>query len=267
MSRRKAGLAAVIPLAIAAAAVMLLPHLGNAASAPLPSTSSAPATTPVAHQTPPAHETTPSQAGDYYSVLGPAQRPYAPSQPGVVEYCPLDQFGRAVCAYGDLTSTLRRTAEARGREQIAVAPAGWGENRSVTIAPVASTPGSRAYRGWFWNRSHLIADSLGGDPTKENLVTGTRPQNVGSTQVGGQYAGGMAFTEITARRYLDTHDGDTCPLYYAATPRYEGAEPIPRTVIVDIRSCDGAIDERVEVSNTANGWAIDYSTGTFLPAQ
>ena len=107
----------------------------------------------------------------------------------------------------------------------------------------------------MWNRSHLLADSLGGDPIAVNLVTGTRTQNVGSTQIGG-----MAHTEELAREYLDTHDGNACPLYYAAMPNYVGAEAVPRTVTVDIQSCDKSIDERVEVANTANGWTIDYST-------
>lgn len=36
-----------------------------------------------------------------------------------------------------------------------------------------------SYVGDFWNRSHLIADSLGGDALRVNAVTGTRTQNVG----------------------------------------------------------------------------------------
>lgn len=32
-------------------------------------------------------------------------------------------------------------------------------------------------------------------------------------------------------------------------------------MVVDIRTDDGSIDERVLVYNTANGWDIDYATG------
>lgn len=202
--------------------------------------------------------------GDYLRPRGAAQVLYTPQQPGHAEYCEPDQHGRAVCAYAELTSTQRETAKSGGRQTITVDPSGWPAHNHTAIIPalpLSVVDGSKDYRGWFWNRSHLLADSLGGDPTAVNLVTGTRTQNVGSTQTSGESSGGMAYTERIAREYLDTGSGDTCPLYYAATPQYVGAELIPRTVIVDMRSCDASINERVEVSNTANGWDINYQTG------
>lgn len=217
-------------------------------------------------QSQPAAAPTSTPVGDYFRVLGAAQRSYTPRTPGVVEYCPVDALGRAVCAFGELTTTQRKAVEDRGRQPLTVAPAGWDHNRTVTIPAASDVAGSTAYRGWFWNRSHLVADSLGGAATAENLITDTRTQNVGSTKVNGEYAGGMAAVEIQARRYLDTQDADACPLYYAATPQYAGDELIPRTVIVDLQSCDRTIDERAEISNTEAGWAIDYAVGTFTPA-
>lgn len=202
---------------------------------------------------------------DYYSIIGPAELVYEPSAPGSVDYCPPDELDRAVCAYGALTSSQREDAQARDRQAIDVDPAGWGFNDEVDIPALAGIEGSVSYHGWFWNRSHMIADSLGGDPSLENLVTGTRTQNVGSTQTDGEASGGMAHTERIARNYLDTEDGDSCPLYYAATPQYSGSELIPRTVIVDIQTCDKSIDSRVEVSNTANDFEIDYTTGKYAP--
>lgn len=200
--------------------------------------------------------------GDYYSVVGTAVREHEITT-GSISYCPLDELGRTTCAYGELTSSLRAEASGRDRQELLVDPSGWnGNNLEVTI-PRVDVIGSQDYTGWFWNRSHLIADSLGGDAVIENLVTGTRTQNVGSTQVNGQYAGGMAFTEGIARAYLDTGTGDSCPLYYAATPRYESLELIPHSVTVDIQSCDQSIDMRVEVLNAANGYAIDYVTGEY----
>ena len=208
---------------------------------------------------------------DYYSVVGIAVLDYRPSADGVVEYCPLDQLGRAVCAYGNLTSSQRQAASDAGRQDVNVDPSGWPQgadaNTEVTIPALPGVEGSRDYKGWFWNRSHLVADSLGGDAIAENLVTGTRTQNVGSTQVGGQFSGGMAYTELLARDYLDRNDGDACPLYYAATANYDGEQLIPSTVTVDVYSCDETINERVVVSNTANGFAIDYVTGAFAPIQ
>lgn len=206
-----------------------------------------------------------SQSEDYVVSLGDAEIDYEATA-GEIDYCDLDELGRTVCAYGKLTSTMREQAQAREKLDINVDPSGWPEhNDEVEIPALDEVEGSRDYHGWMMNRSHLIADSLGGSVDVENLVTGTRMQNVGSRQVDGQYAGGMAYTELMARSYLDNNDGDTCPLYYAATPVYSGDELVPRTVIVDIQSCDKSIDERVEVSNTANGWEINYFDGSYAP--
>lgn len=212
-----------------------------------------------------------SQGEDYVVSLGAAEIEYEATA-GEIDYCDLDELGRTVCAYGKLTSTMREQAQAREKLDINVDPSGWPEhNDEVTIPALDEVDNSRDYNGWMMNRSHLIADSLGGSVEVENLVTGTRMQNVGSHQVDGQYAGGMGYTELMARNYLDRRDsqnqgiGDTCPLYYAATPVYSGDELVPRTVIVDIQSCDKSIDERVEVSNTANGWEINYFDGSYTP--
>lgn len=204
---------------------------------------------------------------DYFRTVGEAVRAFE-TEPGTISYCPLDQLNRPVCAYGELTSAMRAAEEQTERETITVDPAGWpGVNHKTTIPAVPGIDGSKAYSGWFWNRSHLIADSLGGEAIAQNLITGTRTQNVGSTQTDGQYAGGMAYSEKIARDYLDTADGDACPLYYAVTPQYTDAELIPRTVSVDMLSCDGSVNMRIEVFNAAQGYAIDYTTGAFTPAK
>ena len=202
-----------------------------------------------------------SQSEDYYTVLGPAERAHDDAGP-TVSVCDLDELERATCAYGELTG--RGSGDSDGDLPD---PAGWPEdNREVDIPALEDVSDSRNYHGWMMNRSHLVADSLGGPEVAENLVTGTRTQNVGSHQEDGQYAGGMAYTEKIARDYLDSGKAASCPLYYAAAPQYSGDELVPRTVIVDIQSCDQSINQRVEVSNTANGWEIDYTDGSFTEA-
>lgn len=213
--------------------------------------------------TPAASPSVSSPREDYYTVIGPAHHLYTPTQTDQVAYCPLDAHQRATCAYGLLTHTVTPNSDGELPD-----PAGWpAHNRDVTIPALPTVKGSTAYHGWMFNRSHLVADSLGGDEITPNLVTGTRTQNVGSHHEQGQYAGGMAHTEVMARDYLATGRGRDCPLYYAATPQYIGSELIPRTVIVDIDSCDHQLNQRVEVSNTAAGWTIDYTTGSFTRTQ
>lgn len=195
---------------------------------------------------------------DYYTVTGPAQRDYQVSESGEIQYCPTDHLDRAECAYGELNSLAGSDSEG-----IDFDPPGWADNEEVTIEALPTVEGSDDYSGWFYNRSHLVADSLGGGEVPENMVTGTRTQNVGSTRIDGEYAGGMAYTERIAREYLASQQAGECPLYYAATPQYRDDELVPRTVTVDIASCDGGIDQRVEVSNTASGFSIDYATGAW----
>lgn len=191
---------------------------------------------------------------DYYTIVSAAQIEHEgePGQDPV--YGGLDEHDRPTYVYTMLTETVESDAESR-------ADTPGMEHNAETDIPAIDVEGSQPYHGWFYNRSHLLADSLGGSEELENMVTGTRTQNVGSTQVDGQYAGGMAYAEKTARDYLNSHDGDTCPLYYAVEPNFTDDELIPRTVTIDMRSCDSAIDQRIVVTNQAAGHEIDYHTG------
>ena len=189
---------------------------------------------------------------DYYTVTGKAEYDDTVA-PGTEEYQPLDRYGRAAGVVACVTGEQRAEAAAKDRDSEDISdikPSGWPvDNEIVTIPGVTQSD----YRGYLWNRSHLLAFSLGGDPVEENLVTGTRPQNVGQRD----NMGGMAYCETKARTYLDGNaDGW---LYYRATPAYEGNEAICRGVWVDMRSDDGSIDERVFIFNAANGYEIDYS--------
>ena len=250
-TKRQLTLIATITLALVICAAMIFGYITFAYK--LHNTSIQPQQTQQTQPTP--HIT---YNADYYQVDGTAQRPYQDPKAGQITYCDLDSLGRPTCAYGLLTAQTRQQAKARGRQHIDVNPAGWPRNQKVTI-----TDGSQSYQGWFWNRSHMIADSLGGDPVKENLVTGTRTQNVGISPA---HNGGMAYTETKARSYLDNQAHASCPLYYAVTPNYTGNELIPRTVTVDMESCDKSLSEHVIVPNTANGWNIDYTNGEIRPS-
>jgi DNA-entry nuclease len=190
---------------------------------------------------------------DYYQVTGKANiRKQEPA--GTIEYSPLDGLGRS----GPVTAavTYRTMEEGKAGDRSAmqgICPSGWPEtNPRVTI----DLGNGQAYHGYLFNRSHLLAKSLGGENSTRNMITGTRTQNVGRNQP----AGGMAYTETEARDWLDKHrDGS---IQYDVTPNYTGDELIPRTNTVDIRSSDGTIDQEVTVFNTANGHDIDYTGKT-----
>lgn len=189
---------------------------------------------------------------DYYLVAGKADftNVSIPTTPSVIN-SQLDQYGRAGQAVALINKQMRDAGSDRDRD-MPDEIAGWpSPNPKVTI----DLGNGRQYRGYLFNRSHLIAKSLGGEDSVENMVTGTRTQNVGKNQP----AGGMAYTETEARDWLDQNPSGT--ITYAATPVYEGSELLPRYVTVDIKTSDGTIDQHVIVWNTANGFDIDYQNG------
>lgn len=200
----------------------------------------------------------PEVAPNYYLVNGTATQNFTDLIPGESYYCDLDELGRSLCAVALIDTDMRTQARETDRADISMLqPSGWGHNAEVTI--VSTLPDLGDYHGWFWNRSHLLADSLGGEAIVENLITGTRTQNVGNRN----NSGGMAFTETIARDYLDSDAAINCPLYYEVNAEYVALELVPRSTTIDMKNCDESIDMHVLVFNVANGFTVNYSTGEF----
>ncbi len=190
-------------------------------------------------------------APNYVVKIGRAKVSGKPAK-GKIKYSKLDKYGRTKRAVGNITyAMVKRSAGSREEFSEGSDPAGWGVNRIVKI----KLYNGRYYRGYLFNRSHLIADSLGGRAIRKNLITGTRTQNVGANDG----TGGMAYTERKVVSYLYKHH--KVSVYYSARPVYKGRELIPRSVIVDIRSSDKKLNERVIVYNAAKGHKIDYKKG------
>lgn len=196
-----------------------------------------------------------SESPNYLRLVGEAKIE-GTLEPGQVEYAPLDGLGRAGRVRACIDKPMMDAGRARERLRNLPNPSGWPRgNEEVAI----ELPGGRVYHGWFWNRCHLLAKSLGGSDEAENLVTGTRMLNVGAND--GQ--GGMDMFETAIRRWLEAYP--QVSVQYVATPLYEGDEPVCRSVMVDVLSSDGAINERLEVYNCAKGYQIDYATSRFAP--
>lgn len=192
---------------------------------------------------------------DYWRLVGPAIVDLE-IPAGEIWYQPLDDLGRATRVAGTIDYATMRAGIARERGDLRnLEPSGWGHNEEAEIVQ----PNGNEYHGYFWNRSHLVAKSLGGSDELENLVCGTRMQNVGANDG----RGGMGYPESLARSWLEAHPEGT--IYYSVAPLYEGDEAVCRSVLVDIRSSDGELDLELEVYNAAKGFAIDYATGTFAP--
>lgn len=198
---------------------------------------------------------------NYYEVIDTSfneksfiETDFSGMKKGQTKYSPLDEKGRT----GEVKAiiTYKMVDDSRGtREHFTKDsdPSGWGHNSKVTIKEIDS---DKKYNGYFWNRSHLLADSLGGSAIRENLVTGTRMQNVGFGK------GGMAYMESKLRDFFK--DSTNNVVYFKATPIYLGSNDIvPYYVDLQVYSSDGSIKEKVRVYNTANNYEIDYEKGTF----
>ena len=194
-----------------------------------------------------------SVAPNYVVKTGKAKVSNKPKK-GKIIYSKLDSLGRTRRAVGNINYKLVKDS-AGWREDIPENedPGGWPkQNQIIRI----SLYNGRTYKGYGMNRSHLIADSLGGKAIRRNLITGTRMQNVGANDG----KGGMAYTERRAVSWLCKHKSGS--VYYSATPVYKGKELIPRSVVVDMKTSDGKINERVIVYNAAKGYTVDYNKGT-----
>lgn len=192
-------------------------------------------------------------APSYYVVVGEASPDLATEVvDDVNQTTETTQGGLDVPATSQIRATYADVQEARDTERPDLPdPAMWPTNFRCEIV----CPDGSFYHGWFWNRSHMVARSLGGADEARNLVAGTRMQNVG----GNDGTGGMAYTETLARDYLtDNQDGWVC---YRVTANYLGLERIPRTCTVEMLSDDGSLDQTVIVYNAAKGYSIDYETG------
>ncbi|UQS84057.1 DNA/RNA non-specific endonuclease [Bombilactobacillus thymidiniphilus] len=115
------------------------------------------------------------------------------------------------------------------------------------------------YHGYLYNKSHLLAWSLGGSMSSENVILGTRAQNVGTNQQNNP--GGMAYTETKVRDFLRQHQDDT--VFYQATPYYKGNELVARGVQVQVQSIKNpsALHLNVWTFNTQSGVTINYQNG------
>ncbi|MEE1296409.1 MAG: DNA/RNA non-specific endonuclease [Bifidobacterium sp.] len=191
------------------------------------------------------------KAPNYYEVIGKASVDKTLPK-GTVKNAEVDSLGRAGVAEATVTQKMREEGSERDRNM--QDPAGWPKSNPKVYITLDT---GKKYHGNFWNRSHEIAKSLGGADTADNMVIGTRMQNVGDNNP----AGGMAYTETLARDWLDKHKDGV--VYYNVTPIYEDNDMVPKVSIVNILTSDDSIDQCVKVYNAANGYTIDYANATF----
>ena len=196
-----------------------------------------------------------SKFPDMYEVLGEAE--IDESKFSTTYSYSHDDLDRTTTAYGLVNYKAVMDSKGwRADFEPNSEPSGWYKGKESNNKKVSvKLPTGKIYNGYFYNRSHLIADSLGGRSYKYNVVTGTRQQNVGNNG-----NGGMQYIEKKVVDYVEKTKNN---VYYSVEPYYEGNELVPRYIIVNAKSDDGVINEKVKVFNNASGYEINYSDGSF----
>lgn len=196
-----------------------------------------------------------SKYPDMYEVLGEAE--IDESKYSTTYSYSHDDLDRTTTAYGLVNYKAVMDSKGwRADFEPNSEPSGWYKGKESNNKKVSvKLPNGKIYNGYFYNRSHLIADSLGGRSYKYNVVTGTRQQNVGNNG-----NGGMQYIEKKVVDYVEKTKNN---VYYSVEPYYEGNELVPRYVIVNAKSDDGVINEKVKVFNNASGYEINYADGSF----
>lgn len=196
-----------------------------------------------------------SKFPDMYEVLGKAE--IDKSKFSTTYSYSHDDLDRTTTAYGLVNYKAVMDSKGwRADFEPNSEPSGWYKGKESNNKKVSvKLPTGKIYNGYFYNRSHLIADSLGGRSYKYNVVTGTRQQNVGNNG-----NGGMQYIEKKVVDYVEKTKNN---VYYSVEPYYEGNELVPRYVIVNAKSDDGVINEKVKVFNNASGYEINYADGSF----
>lgn len=116
------------------------------------------------------------------------------------------------------------------------------------------------YRGYLYNKSHLLTWSLGGNMKAHNLVLGTRAQNVGTNKANG----GMGYPEGIVRNAI--YNNKNLKVFYHAKPIYQDKEIIPRGVRVRAYSLNDSgrsVNLDVWIFNYQDGVSINYNNGTY----
>ena len=194
------------------------------------------------------------ESPDFYKIIGKVDESNLPNlKVGEIIYEGLDNLKRTQSVKARLSYENYKEGKQKRKDISEFKPSGWVKNKIVKLKFYDGT----IYNGHFYNRSHLLAHSLGGRDSIENLITGTRPQNVGKNN----QKGGMQYIETKVLNWLKENPKGYC--YYIITPKYNGHDLVPYIVEVEALSSDKTINEKVIIYNVAPNYEIDYSTGNY----
>lgn len=126
-----------------------------------------------------------------------------------------------------------------------------------------SESNNRNINGWIFNKSHLLAYSLGGDNEVHNLIWGTREQNIGTNET--NFSGGMSYIENMTKKYI--RENKESNILYQVVPIYNKSNHIvPKYVYVqatDLNNKNKYNKAIITINRTKKG-IINYEKGNII---
>ena len=189
-----------------------------------------------------------SAAPNYVVKTGKAKVSGKPKK-GKIKYSQLDSLGRTRRVVGNINYKLvKDSAGWRVTILETVDPSGWPVQNQIIQIRLYN---GRTYKGYGMNRSHLIADSLGGKAIRRNLITGTRYMNTE----------GMEPFESRVANYINSQNAH---VLYRVTPIFDENDLLARGVLMEAYSTDddgAGICFCVFCYNVQPGIGINYADG------
>lgn len=178
-------------------------------------------------------------------------------------YKPLDKKGRTMSVVSSITNdSLKKIKKRPAFKSRIILP---GQYRGATFdgekwIKNGSESNNQNINGWVFNKSHLLAYSLGGDNEVHNLIWGTREQNAGTNET--KSAGGMLYIENITRKYI--RENKDSNILYQVIPIYQKSKHIvPRYVYVQATDLNNKskFNMAILTINTTNRGNINYEKG------
>ena len=187
----------------------------------------------------------PDYSGQPYTTINNNKPAFTMDQKTCIEsyisYMPLDSSLRATGAYGCIGPDVIASRVDRDKnKQKKVIPSGWAQNNYLGLLPGD---------GHVYERSHLLAHSLGGDEDEPNFVTGTYYLNTN-----------MGIFEDKVSSHIEKYK---VHVFYRVTPYFTGSNKLVSGIQLEAYSVedDGALSFNVYLYNVQPGVDLDYTTG------
>lgn len=175
-----------------------------------------------------------------------------PSKDFFRTFSPNDKLGRCQTVFACISKNHDFPEDGNRDEIGTIFPVGYHKYQFKSIINLEKNADGNVKNelGYLYNRAHLLGNGLSGEgANSRNLVTATSSCNQAQ----------LEYFERPTRLWMEAHP-DT-KMYYKVTPKYKDDELVPRSILMEALSEDGAYELAYEFNNLEKGIDIYYKTG------